>query len=163
MWSRYEVEPIMSIMRNIQRDIVGAFIFSADDKLLLGKNAKGGVYQGAYLVPGGGVEPEDGGSLVEVQEEVNLDISGAQIEQFEEVITGQSEKTLKETGETVLVDMKFYDFRIAINALAADILISVSDEFAETRWVPTAELANLVLSPGVQSRLEREGYLVSTT
>ena len=43
-------------MRTIYRDIVGGFIFSKDAKLLLGKNRKGGVYEGCYLVPGGGVE-----------------------------------------------------------------------------------------------------------
>ena len=151
-------------MRTIHRDIVGAFIFSADDKLLLGKNTKGGVYQGAYLVPGGGVEPEDDGALVkavcrEVMEEVNLDVTDAQIEQFEKVITGQSEKTLRETGERVIVDMNFYDFRIVINALAAEITARRSDEFDDIRWVPTAELASIVLSPGVQERLSNEGIL----
>lgn len=43
-------------MRTIHRDIVGGFIFSKDGKVLLGKNRTGGVYEGSYVVPGGGVD-----------------------------------------------------------------------------------------------------------
>ncbi len=40
-------------MRTIQREIVGGFIFSKDGKVLLGKNRKGGHYEGSYVVPWG--------------------------------------------------------------------------------------------------------------
>ncbi|MBX6334015.1 NUDIX domain-containing protein [Candidatus Saccharibacteria bacterium] len=43
-------------MRTIKRDVVGAFIFSSDNKILLGKSRKGGVYHGTWMVPGGGIE-----------------------------------------------------------------------------------------------------------
>lgn len=41
-------------MRTIYRDIVGGFIFSKDGKILLGQNRKGGVYEGSFVVLGGG-------------------------------------------------------------------------------------------------------------
>jgi 8-oxo-dGTP diphosphatase len=41
----------------MQRDIVGAFIFSSDKHILLGKSRRGGAYSGRWIVPGGGIEP----------------------------------------------------------------------------------------------------------
>ena len=50
-------------MRTIKRDIAGAFIFSNDNHVLLGKNIKGGVYEDLWVVPGGGID--EGESKVE--------------------------------------------------------------------------------------------------
>lgn len=67
-------------MRTIQRDIVGAFIFSSDNKLLLGKSIKGGVYPDYWIVPGGGMEPDETKVEAvkrETLEETGIDISEA--------------------------------------------------------------------------------------
>ena len=57
-------------MRTIHRDIVGGFIFSKDGRLLLGKNCKGGVYEGSFVVPGGGV------AYCRIQQEVRIEPLG---------------------------------------------------------------------------------------
>jgi len=87
-------------MRTIKRDIVGAFIFSNDQQILLGKNGKGGVYEDLWVIPGGGID--DGESkrkalARDVQEEVGMDISGAKITGLDEVLTGQSKKVLRDS------------------------------------------------------------------
>lgn len=43
-------------MRTIRRNIASAFFVSKDKKVLLGKNRKGGIFEGSYAVPGGGIE-----------------------------------------------------------------------------------------------------------
>jgi len=67
-------------MREIQRTIVSALIFSKDGKLLMGKKnpAKGGVYPDCWHIPGGGVEEKETLEQAlkrEVQEEVGINIS----------------------------------------------------------------------------------------
>ena len=97
-------------MRTIHRDIVGGFIFSNDGKLLLGKNRKGGVYEGSFVVPGGGVddgETREAALRREMLEETGIDIQTATIQPFNQS-SGEHEKTLHETGERVFVKMKFY-------------------------------------------------------
>lgn len=97
-------------MRTIHRDIAGAFIFSSDGKLLLGKSIKGGVYKDRWIVPGGGIDEGETpveGMKREVFEEVDLDVSDAKITKFEGVHDGESLKTLRDTGEGVLVKMRF--------------------------------------------------------
>ncbi len=146
-------------MRTVRRDIVGAFIFSADDKLLLGK---AGVYQDAWVVPGGGIE--DGESVRqavkrEVAEETGIDITSGVIKQVEGAITGESEKTLRETGERVLVKMTFYNFTIKLSLPADRIVIKTEDDFKGARWVSIAELPNTTLSPPSVITLQKLGYL----
>ena len=94
-------------MRTIDRDIVGAFIFSKDDQILLGK---GGVYPGKWIVPGGGIEPGETKLAAlkrEILEETGIDISGDKVEALKEVLEGESQKTLRDSGERVLVKMRF--------------------------------------------------------
>ena len=50
----------------------------------------------------------------EIKEETGIDITTAEIEQIEGVLNGQSEKVLRETGEKVLVDMDFYNFKVTL-------------------------------------------------
>lgn len=72
-------------MRRIKRDIVGAVLISADNKVLLDRTdlKAGGVYSGCWVIPGGGVD--DGETLEEVlirevKEETHLDIQNEIIE-----------------------------------------------------------------------------------
>lgn len=43
-------------LRVVKRNVVGVFIFSKDNKLLLGKTIKGGVYTDNWVVPDGRLE-----------------------------------------------------------------------------------------------------------
>lgn len=151
-------------MRTIQRDIIGAFIFSNDGYILLGKNAKGGVYEDYCTIPGGGIE--DGETHLqavarEVMEEVGIDITSAKVTLISDDLTGESEKTLRETGERVLVQMKFNDYRIDLPAAASDIDIRLEDDFGEAYWVKLDDLRNRKFTPGVTTELTRMGYLKS--
>ena len=149
-------------MRTIQRDIVGAFIFSNVNQVLLGKNGSGGVYQDLWVIPGGGIEKGETKHQAvarETMEEVGLDISNAKVSLIDEVLTGQSEKTLKETGETVLVDMTFYNFKIEFDAPANEITVSLDDDLGEAAWTPFSDLAGKSFSPSVEKVLKYLGCL----
>ena len=149
-------------MRTIHRDIVGAFILSSDDQVLLGKTGAGGVYQDLWVVPGGGIETGETkleAVVREVREEVGLNISDYDIEQLEGEPTGQSEKTLKMTDETVIVEMTFYDFKVSIPKSAKDIKLSLDDDLAEAMFFPLNSLASLRLGGATRDRFTKLGYL----
>lgn len=146
-------------MRIVYRDIVGAFIFSADNKLLLGK---GGVYANAWIVPGGGIEEGEtkyDAINREIAEETGIDISKGLAEEVSGAITGESEKTLRDTGEQVLVKMTFYNFTVKLPLSADKIALRTDDDFKEARWVPVAELPKLSLSAPSVTTLKKLGYL----
>jgi 8-oxo-dGTP pyrophosphatase MutT (NUDIX family) len=143
-------------MRTIKRYIVGAVLFSNDNHVLIGKNKKGGVYEDLWVIPGGGIdEGETKLQAVcrEILEEVGVDISLASVELIPEVQTGITEKTLRDTGERVLVDMTFYNFRVDIDASAKDIPLTVEDDFGYAEWVPSELLAENSYSPSVENLL----------
>ncbi len=149
-------------MRTIEREIVGAFVFSADDCLLLGQSIEGGVYKDTWLVPGGGIE-EDETKLQAVQreleEETGLRADSSSITVLEGQHTGQSKKTLRETGEQVLVSMIFWDYKVSLSKSSDEIQISASDDLKEVRWFRERELARLTLAPGTKARLQKMGII----
>ena len=149
-------------MRTIQRDIVGAFIFSSDNQLLLGR---GGVYAGNLVIPGGGIDegetPLDA-LRREVQEETGLDIADAQVEEIALELTGASEKTLRDTGERVYVEMTFYNFKVTLDKPAAEIGLHTEDDFTDPVWVPIAKVGGVPLSPPTVTSLQAMGYLQET-
>ena len=137
-----------TLMRTIYRDIVGGFIFSADGKLLLGKNRVGGVYEGAFVVPGGGVDPGETKEQAlhrEMREETGLDITQAKLRLVNESF-GEHEKTLRTTGERVLVKMHFYNYRIDLTENAAAVKVIADDDWSQPQWFSLAELATIPLS-----------------
>lgn len=144
-------------MRTIQRKIVGAFIFSADDHILLGKSMKGGVYQGVWLVPGGGIENDETSfeAIVrEAKEEVGIDISIYPTALMDIKGSGTSEKVLRDTGERVVVEMDFINFRVDIPLPGRDIAFSLDDDLSEAKWIKFSELKDLKFSPSVKNVLE---------
>ena len=146
-------------MRTIKRDIVGAFIFSKDGKVLLGKT---GVYEGLWVVPGGGIDEGETKAQAlarEVLEETGIDISGAKITPFDDVMTGQSEKNLRDINERVLVKMRFYDSKVYINQDSDKIAIKAEDDLQDLHWFSKEELQKLQLSPPTAERLQKLGYL----
>lgn len=149
-------------MRTIQRKIVGAFIFSNDGYVVLGKSTKGGVYQGHLTPPGGGID--EGESLEdavkrEVLEEVSLDISNAHLELVNDTQEGESEKVLRDSGERVIVRMQFFDFKVTLPYPAEQISVRAQDDFDDARWIPINELPNLTLTEPTKDTLRKLGYL----
>ena len=141
-------------MRTIKRDIAGALLFSNDGHVLIGKNVKGGVYEDLWVIPGGGIdegESKEDAAKREILEEVGIDISKVKIESVELVQKGTAEKTLRDSGERILVDMTFYNFKVSIDKPARDIEIKLEDDFGYAEWVPITELSKRSYSPSVES------------
>ncbi len=149
-------------MRTIHRDIVGTFIFSNDNQLLLGKSRKGGVYKDSWIIPGGGIEEGETklqAAIRETIEEVGIDITPYKVKLLNTVLTGESEKVLRDTNERVMVAMTFYDFTVYANKPATEIAISCDDDIVEAAWHPISRLTKLTLTPPIKTTLQNLGYL----
>jgi len=149
-------------MRTIKRDIAGAVLFSNNKHVLIGKNVKGGVYEDLWVIPGGGIdegESKEEAAKREILEEVGIDISDAKIEPIELIQTGTTEKTLRDTGERVLVDMTFYNFKVTIDLPAKNIPIRLEDDFGHAEWVPIHKLAEKAYSPSVENLFRSLGLI----
>jgi 8-oxo-dGTP pyrophosphatase MutT (NUDIX family) len=152
------------IMRTIERDIVSAVIVSGDGKIFeaLQTPGGGGVYEGCWCIPGGGIDDgEDQRTALnrEMMEETGIDISKYPVE-LVQTDEGDAEKTLKKTGERILVKMKFHTYRVVINDKRADeIKITLNDELSEYKWCDTSEIKNLKLSPPSIVLFNKLGYL----
>lgn len=143
-------------MKSVNRKIVGAFIFSKDGFILLGKNRPGGVYEGLWTIPGGGVEQgEDNLEALkrEILEEVGLDISGAKIEQLESKF-GESTATSKDTGEQIIIKMSFSDYGVTLLKLASEVIVVSGDDFSQARWFSLKALDNLNIAAPAKKTLE---------
>lgn len=150
-------------MRTIHRDIVGGFIFSADSKVLLGKSRKGGVYEGSYVVPGGGVEGRETKEQAlkrEMLEETGIDISSAEISEIG-TSTGEHEKTLRDTGERVIVKMTFYDYRIMLSKNANDIIVQAEDDWISPKWFTGEDLKREDIGLPTSQTLQKIGFFPS--
>ena len=148
-------------MRTIHRDIVGGFIFSKEGKLLLGKNRKGGVYEGQYVVPGGGVdegETKESALRREMIEEIGLDINNVEVLPLN-TASGEHEKTLRDTGERVFVKMDFYNYRINLSENACDVVIKTDDDWYEPRWFELDSLKEVNLSQPTYNTLVAVGLI----
>ncbi len=148
-------------MKTIQRDIVGGFIFSKDGRLLLGKNRTGGVYEGSFVVPGGGVDEGETKTEAlrrEMLEETGLDINHGSIEEINTLI-GEHEKTLRDTGERVLVKMNFYNYRIDLQQNAVDTAVRADDDWSEPQWFDLNKLSTINLSSPTKQTLIEMGIL----
>lgn len=149
-------------MRTIHRDIVGGFIFSKDGKLLLGKNRSGGVYEGSFVVPGGGVD--EGETKLEalkreMLEETGINIDDARVSKLNEA-SGQHEKTLRETNERVLVNMDFFNYKIVLSQNAEDVIVVAEDDWSEPAWFAPSKLIDLPMSPPTRQTLVETSLLV---
>ncbi len=151
-------------MREIQRNIVSALIFSKDGKLFQGMKDKmmGGVYYDCWHIPGGGVdegENKEEALKREVKEEAGIDISGYKIVLVDDAGRGESNKTLK-TGEKALCKMKFFVYRVDINDKNSDeIKINLNDDLVKYRWTDHKELSDLKLTPPSVELFKKLGYL----
>lgn len=152
-------------MRTVKRDIVAALVYSKDSKLLMGKKdpAAGGVYADCWHIPGGGIEEgetKEQAVVREVKEEVGIDISGYPIVFESDEGIGTAEKTLKDTGEHVLVDMHFYVYKIAMDDKESiHIAINPGDDFIKARWFAISELVEAKLTPPSEKYFRKIGYI----
>lgn len=149
-------------MRTINRDIVGAFIFSKDEKILLGKSISGGVYKDCWIVPGGGIDVGEGqidALKREVLEEVGIDISDSKIQLIDGALTGESEKVLRDTGEKVLVKMTFYNYQVVMPKNASEILIACEDDLTDGEWFSASSLSDMRLSDPTVVTLKKIGFI----
>lgn len=147
-------------MRTIHRDITSCFFVSKDNKVLLGKNRKGGIFEGSYVVPGGGVdegETREQALRREMLEETGIDINGKGLSQIN-TFSGQAEKTLRDSGERVVVDMTFYDYRIDLDEKAKDVALIDGDDWSQAKWFTPAELARVSLGDFTLVTLKKIGF-----
>ena len=148
-------------MRTIHRNIVGGFIFSNDGKLLLGKNRKGGVYEGLFVVPAGGVdegETKEEALSREIFEETGIDVTKAVVVPFAES-SGEHEKTLRDTGERVFVKMDFFDYRIDLHQDADEVEVITEDDWYKPQWFDVTELSGVSMSDPVRRTLMETGIM----
>jgi len=143
-------------MRTIHRDIVGGYIISADGNVLLGKSRKGGVFNGVYIVPGGGIdqgETKEAALRREMLEETGINTDDATVSALR-ISSGESEKTLRDTDERVLVKMDFFDYIISLKQNAEDVVVVADDDWEEPRWFSPGELAGIKTSAPTRSGLD---------
>ena len=151
-------------MREINRIIVSALIFSQDNKLLMGKKnpTKGGVYPDCWHIPGGGVDEGESfeqALIREVFEEVGIDITSYPLLPIPHIGNGTSEKTLN-SGEKVLCHMEFNRFKIMIDDQTADeIKLTLSGDLIEARWFNINELPLVKQVPGGKELLQKLGLI----
>jgi 8-oxo-dGTP pyrophosphatase MutT (NUDIX family) len=137
----------------IGRVIVAALIFSKNEKLLMCKKpaVSNGVYVGCWQIPGGGVDEGENklqALIREIKEEIGINISEAKITPVDYKYNGESEKTLKETGERVFVKMDFNAYKVLIfDRNSNEINIKLNDEFTEYKWFGTTDLKDIKLAP----------------
>ena len=151
-------------MREIERDIVSALIFSKDGKLFQGMKdtEKGGVYSDCWHLPGGGVDEGENREEAlkrEVKEETGIDISQYKIDLIDQKGRGESRKILK-SGEEVLCKMKFFVYKVDINDKNSnEVEVNLSDDLVKYRWSDLSELASLKLTPPSIELFKKLGYI----
>lgn len=148
-------------MREINREIVSALIFSKDGKIFQGMKdpSRGGVYCDCWHLPGGGVDDNESTEQAvwrETKEETGIDISPYKIELVDDLGTGQSEKVLKDTGEKVICNMKFYVYKVVIDDKnSEEIKVSLNDDLIKYTWGTKEDLKNKKLTPPSEELFKR--------
>ena len=149
-------------MREIHRDIVGAFVETLDGYVVLGQKypKKGGVYDDAcWHIPGGGVESGESHRDAlerELAEEISLVLTPTMsIEMLDNEGSGSTEKIVA-SGEHVLCNMQFTVYHIFLDCLHTEVLLpDATEEFVHIRWVHKHDLDTILLTPPGRELLSR--------
>lgn len=151
-------------MKEIERDIASAVIFSRDGKMLMGRKdpAGGGSFADCWHIPGGGKDAEE--TLIdtlirEVGEETGLDISEQDFKLLPSIGEGSAKKIDKETGEEVMAHMKYNRFELHLDMDADEIALKSDGEFVEFGWFNREELKEVKQIPGGRKFFEEMGYI----
>ncbi|MDF2461740.1 MAG: hydrolase, partial [Candidatus Saccharibacteria bacterium] len=137
-------------LREIERDIASALIFSADGYLLMGRKdpSSGGVYPDAWHIPGGGVEPGESlkqAAIREVEQEVGLKLEPSQLKPVA-TGTGATAKTLP-SGERVWCKMTFHRFVAHLNLPKDQLQPRPGDDLVELAWYSPQDLKHVQQIP----------------
>ena len=115
-----------------------------------------------WHIPGGGVEEgetKEEAICRETLEETGIDISAYPLELVDDKGFGTTEKVLRDSGERVIVDMKFTVYKVTLDKDAADVEVKLDDEFVEGNWSTIEETKMLKLNPPTVELFKRLGYL----
>jgi len=149
-------------MRIVQREIVSALIISKDNRVLLGKQRKGGVYPGCWHIPGGGVdenETKEEALIREIKEETGINITNSAIKLLTDTDTDSAQKTDKNTGENFIAEMKFNTYQVNIPIKSYQVEVLLNDDLVEYRWVDVADLKNYRHTPPSIKLFHKLGYI----
>jgi 8-oxo-dGTP pyrophosphatase MutT (NUDIX family) len=149
-------------LREIERDIASALIFSSDGYLLMGRKepGRGGVYPNAWHIPGGGVhegESLEEAVIREVKEEVDLQIHPSQLRPVKAGY-GEAIKALP-SGEQVWCKMRFNRFEVRLDQPKAKLDPHPGDDLVELAWYAPDELAGVEQIPGGREFFIEQGYI----
>lgn len=123
----------------------------------------GVIYGDCWKIPGGGMDP--GETQIEtlrreVQEETGIDITSYKVELINHSMTGEAEKTLRDSGERVLAKMKFFTYKVILDRPANEITITLdTHEFNEYRWFDLSEIKHIKLPPPSIELFSTLGFL----
>ncbi len=123
---------------------------------------KGGVYTNYWHIPGGGVNNGEDylDALVrEIREETGLSVPKKSMKLIDNTGKGKSEKTLKDTNETVMCEMSFWVYEIQLDSQANETHIQLNDDLVEFAWVKLCELKNYKLTPPSVKLFKKLCYL----
>jgi 8-oxo-dGTP pyrophosphatase MutT (NUDIX family) len=139
-------------------------IISKDKKIFLGKKHAhgGGVYVDFWHLPGGGVDEDENFETAlrrEISEETGINIKNYSIELIDDKGIGESEKTLRTTGEKVLCTMSFNVFKVSASEDASEILVKIGDDLEIFQWADISELDKIKLTPPSIELFERLGLI----
>lgn len=151
-------------MKVIHREIVAGLVVSEDNMFLFGMKdpQSGGVYADCWHTPGGGIEAGETqleALAREMREEMNIDISTAQVTLLDDNGEGLAEKTLEDTSEVVSVNMKFYVYKIKVDKNAEDIKVKAGDDLVKLLWVAQDKLHDIKLTPPSLELFTRLGWM----
>src|SRR3989338_7152788 len=81
------------------------------------------------------------------------------LEMIDDLGSGITEKTLRDSGERVIVDMKFTVYKVTLDKDAIDVHLKLDDEFLEGKWSTIEESKKLKLTPPTIELFKRLGYI----